>query len=89
MLIFFVFVKLLSLMTNTRERVADHPERENCGSGHARAGQRPDQWVWDICGEYAGCGKYSHGEGIVTQKAISFHNGLILPFDIYPLGTVG
>ena len=34
MLIFFVFVKLLSLMTNTRVGLAHTPKWPNCGSGN-------------------------------------------------------
>ena len=39
MLIFFVFVKLLSLMTNTRVWVTSDPEREIGRSGNACFGQ--------------------------------------------------
>ena len=39
MLIFFVFVKLLSLMTNTRERQSDYTEWEARWGFHTRAYQ--------------------------------------------------
>lgn len=54
MLIFFVFVKLLSLMTNTRERQSHYSGWETSGSGDPCAGKRPDERLRDLYREYAG-----------------------------------
>ena len=54
MLIFFVFVKLLSLMTNTRVGLAHTPKWPNCGSGYACSHQRPDKRVRNFYRKYAG-----------------------------------
>ena len=48
MLIFFVFVKLLSLMTNTRVGQPDFAERPPRRCCHARYGQPTAERVWDF-----------------------------------------
>jgi len=54
MLIFFVFVKLLSLMTNTRVGQPNHSEREISWSSHPCSCKRPYKGLWNIHREYAG-----------------------------------
>ena len=54
MLIFFVFVKLLSLMTNTRVGLAHTPKWPDCGSCYACSHQRPDERLRDFYRKYAG-----------------------------------
>ena len=56
MLIFFVFVKLLSLMTNTRERFPHRSGRKTYRCGHPRFCERPHKRIRDIYREYAGSG---------------------------------
>ena len=57
MLIFFVFVKLLSLMTNTRVGLAHTPKWPNCGSGNTCSHQRSLEGIRYLHRKYDGiCG---------------------------------
>ena len=73
MLIFFVFVKLLSLMTNTRVGLAHTPKWPNCGSGNTCPHQRSGEGVRDFHRKYAGCGgvtnKTSPGLKVFQDRA--------------------
>jgi hypothetical protein len=65
MLIFFVFVKLLSLMTNTRVRFADCKILEADRCYNARPCQQSTAGVRHLYRKYAGCGGI-----ILVQKPI-------------------
>lgn len=56
MLIFFVFVKLLSLMTNTHVWINDHTGWKTRWRRHARSHQRSLPRVRHLHRKYAGCG---------------------------------
>ena len=63
MLIFFVFVKLLSLMTNTRVGLAHTPKWPNCGSCYARPYQRSIEGIRNFYRKYAGSGGINECQG--------------------------
>ena len=63
MLIFFVFVKLLSLMNIERVGVTDFAERKARRCRHARHGQPTAAWVWNLYRKYAGSGGINECQG--------------------------
>ena len=73
-------MKLESFINCTPERQSEHSKRQTRRSGYARISSQPDGRLWNFYREYAKCRQHSHGESVVNEKAISFHNGLILPF---------
>ena len=75
MLIFFVFVKLLSLMTNTRVGLAHTPKWPNCGSGNTCSGERSGERIWNLHRKYAGSGGMNQKAG---EQSSAFH--LYIPF---------
>ena len=62
MLIFFVFVKLLSLMTNTRERQSYPAKRQAGGCGDSRPRQPAGHRLWYFYREYVGRGCVNVGD---------------------------
>lgn len=72
MLIFFVFVKLLSLMTNTRVGLAHTPKWPNCGSGNTYSSKRPRERIWDFYRGYDRCGVIIVRRELVSRLSLDF-----------------
>ncbi len=84
MLIFFVFVKLLSLMTNTRVGLAHTPKWPNCGSGNTCSHQRSDKRLWHFYRGYDESGgvKRTFVKEIITEAWLTVTLFIYKIFDL-------